>query len=123
MQGSSAQLQPTSPSPKITTLCNHVTLFLIIVNCRVIFTRRALDATVALSDAIIAAAAGTAAIGAGAAASSPAAFAVAQLASCVGWATGLAVIVVSAVVGLCLLLSLLRTYQEAAQAPHTPCGE
>lgn len=37
--------------------------------------------------------------------------------------TGLGVVIAASVVGLVLLVSLLRTFQEAAQLPTTRCGE
>lgn len=37
--------------------------------------------------------------------------------------TGLGVIIISAIVGLCLLLSFLRTYQQTAKMPTTKCSK
>ncbi|GBF93530.1 hypothetical protein Rsub_06250 [Raphidocelis subcapitata] len=44
------------------------------------------------------------------------------LALSVDWITQLGVIIVASVVGLLLVVSLLRTFQEAAQLPTTRCG-
>lgn len=74
---------------------------------RAIFTRKALDSTALFSDTLLGART----------------FAVDQLASSVGWVTGVSVIAVSGIVGVCALLSLLRTYQETAQLPATRCCE
>jgi hypothetical protein len=71
-----------------------------------VYTRRALDTTRAVGDALF----GARTIG------------VDQLIINTQWTTGLAVIIVSSVVGCCALLSLLRTYQEAAAHPGTACG-
>lgn len=73
---------------------------------RAIFTRRALDSTRLFSDTLL----GTRT------------YAVDQLSSSVSWVTGLSVIIMSSIVGLCMLLSLLRTYQETARLPSTKCG-
>lgn len=45
-----------------------------------------------------------------------------HLTTSVQWVTGLGVIVGASVTGLSLLVSLLRTYQEAARLPVTKCG-
>jgi hypothetical protein len=74
---------------------------------RAIYTRRALDSTRVFADTLFGART----------------FSVDQLASSVNWVTGLAVIVISCIVGLCLLLSLLRSYQETARLPTTKCSE
>ncbi|KIZ04414.1 hypothetical protein MNEG_3539 [Monoraphidium neglectum] len=71
-----------------------------------IYTRRALDSTRVFADTLFGART----------------FSVDQLASSVNWVTGLAVIVISCIVGLCLLLSLLRSYQETARLPTTKCS-
>lgn len=89
---------------RISTLAmNHVFLAL----RRAIYTRKALDASVFFSDTLI----------------GVHTFAVEQMASNVSQVTGLGIIIVSAVVGLGLLLSLLRTFQETASLPSTKCGE
>lgn len=74
---------------------------------RAIYTRRALGTTQAFADTAF----------------GGRTYAVDQLSSSIGWVTMLAVIVVASLVGLCLFLSMLRTYQEAARLPHTKCCE
>jgi hypothetical protein len=76
------------------------------INTRVVFTRRALATTALIGDSLLG--------GRG--------VAVAQLSANVGWATGLGSIIVPSVVGLTLVASLLRTYQEAAALPTTKCS-
>ncbi|GBF88687.1 hypothetical protein Rsub_01586 [Raphidocelis subcapitata] len=71
-----------------------------------IFTRKALDSTRLFSDTLL----GTRT------------YTVDQLSSSVNWVTGLSVIIMSSIVGMCMLLSLLRTYQETARLPKTRCG-
>ena len=71
------------------------------------YTRRALASTVALSDGLLGART----------------FAIDQLASNTHFVTQIVVIVMASVTGLSLLLSLLRTYQEAAAHPATRMGE
>lgn len=71
------------------------------------FTRRALDTSKLLADSLFGGRVP----------------AVDMLATSVQWATGLGVIIVSSVAGLCLLVSMLRTYQEAARLPNAKCGE
>ncbi|KAI8471863.1 MAG: hypothetical protein J3K34DRAFT_415960 [Monoraphidium minutum] len=71
-----------------------------------IYTRRALDTSRFLSDTLF----------------EGRTFAMDQLITSVTSVTGLAVIVISAVVGLCLLLSLARSFQETARLPTTKCS-
>jgi len=74
---------------------------------RTIYTRRALDSTKLLGDALF----GTRTI------------AIEQMSINTAWVTGLAVIIISSIVGACLLLSFMRSYQESAKSPRTKCGE
>lgn len=73
---------------------------------RVIYTRRALDASLLFSDTLL----------------GEHTFAASQLSRSISQVTGLGIIIVSVVVGLGLCLSLLRSYQETAGLPTTRCG-
>jgi hypothetical protein len=71
-----------------------------------VYTRRALASTARVGDALFSAR--TAGVD--------------QLLINTQWAVGLGVIIIASIVGCSLLLSLLRTYQEAAAHPSTGCA-
>lgn len=73
---------------------------------RAVYTRRALASTQLLGDSLF----GARVVG------------VEQLTTNAQWVTGLGVIIVSAIAGLSLLVSLLRTYQDAARLPAAKCA-